>query len=98
MEDKVAIITGAGRGLDKAFTLRFAEERAKLILPDINLEIARKTAELINIKGGESIALEADISDEDSTLMIAEKVISHSGKVDILLKSSKIDEDQFTTS
>jgi 3-oxoacyl-[acyl-carrier protein] reductase len=88
LEDKVAIITGAGRGLGKAFALRYAGEGAKLLLPDINPEIARKTAELINIEGGESVAMEADISDEDSTLMIAEKVIRCFGKVDILLNNA----------
>ncbi len=45
LKDKVAVITGAGRGLGKAFALRFAEEGAKLFLPDISLERAEQTEE-----------------------------------------------------
>ena len=44
LEDKVAIITGAGRGIGKTFALRFAEEGAKLLLPDISLGRTEGTA------------------------------------------------------
>lgn len=51
LDGKVAIITGAGRGLGKAFALRFGEEGAKLLLPDISLELAEETAKEIRAKG-----------------------------------------------
>ena len=43
LQDKVAIITGASRGMGKAFALRFAEEGAKLLLTTTNLERAQGT-------------------------------------------------------
>jgi len=49
LKDKIAIITGAGRGLGRAFALRFAEEGAKLLLPDISLERAQTTAKEIKV-------------------------------------------------
>ena len=55
LKDKVAIITGAGRGLGKAFALRYAEEGARLFLPDISLERAEATAKEIKAKGGEAL-------------------------------------------
>ena len=64
LKDKVAIITGAGRGLGKAFALKYAEEGAKLFLPDISLERAEETAKEIKAKGGEAAAMLTDISDE----------------------------------
>ena len=90
LEDKVAIITGAGRGLGRAFALSFAEEGAKLLLPDISLERAEGTAKEIRAKGGEAVAMEADISDENATKKIARKVMQQYGKVDILLNNAAI--------
>jgi 3-oxoacyl-[acyl-carrier protein] reductase len=88
LQDKVAIITGAGRGLGKVFALRFAEEGAKLLLPDISLERADGTVKEIKAKGGEATAMETDISDEKATQEMAEKVINLYGKIDILLNNA----------
>ncbi len=90
LENKVAIITGAGRGLGRAFALRFAEEGAKLLLPDISLERAEGVVKEIRAKGGEAVAMETDISDENATKKMAEKVMQQYGKVDILLNNAAI--------
>lgn len=90
LEDKVAIITGAGRGLGRAFALRFAEQGARLLLPDISLERAEDTAKEIRAKGGEAVAIHTDISDENATKKMAEKVMQQYGKVDILLNNAAI--------
>jgi len=88
LQDKVAIITGAGRGLGKAFALRFAGEGAKLLLPDISLERAEGTAKEIKAKGGEAAAMLTDISEEKDTQKMAEEVMRLYGKVDILLNNA----------
>ena len=90
LANKVAIITGAGRGLGRAYALRFAEEGAKLLLPDISLERAESTAKEIRAKGGEAVAMETDISDENATKKMAEKVMQQYGKVDILVNNAAI--------
>lgn len=90
LENKVAIITGAGRGLGRAYALRFAEEGAKLLLPDISLERAEGTVKEIRAKGGEAVAIETDISDENATKKMAEKVMQQYGKVDILVNNAAI--------
>jgi NAD(P)-dependent dehydrogenase (short-subunit alcohol dehydrogenase family) len=90
LKDKVAVITGAGRGLGKAFALRYAEEGAKLFLPDISLERAEATAGEIKAGGGEAAAALTDVSDEKATQKMAEAVMKKFGKVDILVNNAAI--------
>jgi 3-oxoacyl-[acyl-carrier protein] reductase len=90
LDGKVAVITGAGRGIGKAFALKFAEEGAKLLLPDISVERAEETVEEVKAKGGEAVAMETDISDENDTKSIADKVMQQYGRVDILINNAAI--------
>jgi len=90
LQDKVAIITGASRGMGKAFALRFAEEGAKLLLTTTNLERAQGTVNEVKAKGGEVAIMEADISYEDATKKIAERVMGQYGRVDILVNNAAV--------
>ena len=90
LQDKVAIITGASRGLGKAFAVRFAEEGAKLLLTTTNLERAEDTVKEIKAKGGEVAVMKTDISVESDTRKIAEKVMQEYGRVDILVNNAAI--------
>jgi 3-oxoacyl-[acyl-carrier protein] reductase len=90
LKDKVAIITGAGRGLGREFALRFAAEGARLLLPDISLERAQNTVQEIRDKGGEAHAMLTDISDETDTRRMAEEVMRMYGRVDILLNNAAL--------
>ena len=90
LKDKVAIITGGGRGIGRAFALRFAEEGAKIMIPDISLERAESVVKEIKDRGGEAAATLTDISDEKATNKMAETVIRQYGKVDILVNNAAI--------
>ena len=90
LKDKVAIITGASRGMGKAFALRFAEEGARLLLTTTNLERAQGTVKEVEAKGGKVTVMEADISHEDVPQKIAEKVMQQYGRVDILVNNAAI--------
>jgi 3-oxoacyl-[acyl-carrier protein] reductase len=90
LQDKIAIITGAGRGIGKAFALRFAEEGAKLLLPDISLERAEDTVKEIRAKGGEASAIQTDISNENDTKKMSDEAMRLYGKVDILINNAAI--------
>ncbi len=90
LKDKVAIVTGGGRGIGKAFALRYAEEGAKLLLPDINIDWAEATAAEIKQKGGKAYSILTDVSDEKSTQQMADEVIKRYGNVDILVNNAGI--------
>jgi NAD(P)-dependent dehydrogenase (short-subunit alcohol dehydrogenase family) len=90
LKDKVAVITGGGRGLGKEFALRYAQEGAKLFLPDIGLEQAQETVKEIKAKGGNAAAMHCDISDEKATQKMAEEAVKQFGKIDILINNAAI--------
>jgi 3-oxoacyl-[acyl-carrier protein] reductase len=90
LKDKVAIITGASRGLGKAFTLEFAEEGVKLFLTTTNLERAQGTINEVKAKGAEVALIQADISVEKDCQKIASEVMKKYGRVDILVNNAAI--------
>ena len=90
LKDKVAIITGAGRGIGRAYALGFADEGAKVVIAEIVLENAKKVAAEIEAKGKEALALHVDVSDTSSTLDMAEKTVAQFGRIDILLNNAAI--------
>ena len=90
LRDKVGIITGASRGMGKAFALKFAEEGAKLLLTTTSMERAQGTVNEVKAKGGEVAIMEADISHEDAGEKIAEEAMKQYGRVDILVNNAAI--------
>ncbi len=90
LKDKVAIITGAGRGLGQAYALRFAGEGAKVAIPDIIFENAQKVVKEIEAKGGQALALHTDVSDETSTQEMARKTVEGFGKIDVLVNNAAL--------
>ena len=71
LEDRVAIVTGGGRGLGKLFCQKMAEEGASIVVVDILEEEARKTAQDIEGKGGNAFSLKVDVTSEEETLAMA---------------------------
>jgi len=90
LKNKVAIITGGGRGIGRAFALRFAEEGAKIFIPDISLARAQTVVKEIEAKGGKAAAILTNISDEKDTQKMAAAAIKKFGKVDILVNNAAI--------
>ena len=90
LENEVAIITGGGGGLGRAFALRFADEGAKIFIPDIDVNKAASVVKEIEAKGGQAAAMKMDISNEDDGKKLADEVIKKFGKVDILINNAAI--------
>jgi len=88
LEHKVAIVTGGAKGLGKAYSLRMAEEGAKVVVADILEEDAEATAKEIRAKGGKAIAVKADVTSEAETKGMAEKTVQEFGRIDILVNNA----------
>lgn len=84
LQDKVALVTGAGSGIGKATALLFAERGAKVLVTDINGDTARATADEINKAGGRSKAQVCDIASEASWREAIAAAESAFGGLDIL--------------
>jgi len=90
LSGKIAIVIGAGQGPGqgmgngRATALVFAREGAKVLAVDMNLASAQETAALAKEKGGECIALEADVTKEATLKAAAEEAVKRWGRIDIL--------------
>ncbi len=86
LKDRVAIVTGAARGLGKAFALRLAQEGASVVAVDILDDT--DTAREIEAAGGNALALKVDVSSEEETKRMAEQTLSRFGRIDILVNNA----------
>jgi 3-oxoacyl-[acyl-carrier protein] reductase len=90
LKDKVAIITGAGRGIGRVYALRFAEEGAKVVVADIVVELAQKVVKEIESKGGEALAISVNVSDGISVQELVKKTVDRFGGIDILVNNAAV--------
>jgi len=89
LEDKVAIITGAGQGIGLAYAKRFLAEGAKVVVAEINEERAESAMQQLASHGSASF-VRTDISDEDSANACAAATVSEYGTIDILLNNAAL--------
>jgi 2-hydroxycyclohexanecarboxyl-CoA dehydrogenase len=92
LKDKVAIITGAGRGMGRSDALLFAKEGAKVVVDDINFENASAVAKEITDAGGEAFAYKGDVTKPEEVEKMVEDTIKRYGKIDILVSNAGWDE------
>jgi len=90
LKDRVAIITGAARGMGRGFAVRLAEEGAKIVAVDIETEDLEKTGAIVKEKGGEILTMRVDVSSEEETRSMAEAAESKFGRIDILVNNAAL--------
>jgi len=97
LEKKVAVVTGAGRGIGKAIATRLAEEGARVVVSDIDLAFAENVAEKLKMMGRETLAIKADVSNWQEVEPMFEQVGERFGRVDILVNNAGIEEETVMT-
>ena len=88
LDDKVAIVTGGGRGLGELMALSLAEVGAKVVVCSRKVEACEETVRKIEEMGGQAIAMACDVTNIDQVENTVEKTIEHFGKIDILINNS----------
>ena len=89
LQDRVAIITGAGQGIGKAYAERFLAEGAKVVIAEISKERGEGALEELKDKG-EVVLVPTDISDEQSAVDCARQAKDQFGRVDILINNAAL--------
>ena len=91
LKNKVALVTGASRGIGAAVALHLAQAGAKVIVNYTGgLEAAQQTVAAIESSGGEAIALQADVSNPAQVKEMFDAAIAHFGKIDVLVNNAGI--------
>lgn len=90
LQDKVAIITGAGRGIGKAIAVTLAREGAKIIINDVDLQSAEEVVKEIINTGQKALAFRVDVSDSKEVKQMMDSIIREFGRIDILVNNAAI--------
>jgi NAD(P)-dependent dehydrogenase (short-subunit alcohol dehydrogenase family) len=90
LREKIAVVTGGAQGIGRAISLGLAREGANIVVADFQVEKAKAVAEEARAAGIESLAVETDVSREDSVKNLAEQTLRRFGRVDILVNDAGI--------
>jgi 3-oxoacyl-[acyl-carrier protein] reductase len=94
LTDKVAIITGASRGIGRAIASAFAQEGAKIVVNYASSgEAAESLVQELQAIGVEAIAIQADVSQADQVNKMIEQVMAQWGQIDLLVNNAGITRD-----
>lgn len=90
LKNKVALVTGARRGMGRTHALALAEQGAKVAITDIDANECMPVVEEIKSKGGEAICLKMDVSNVAEVNQVFDEVIKQFGRLDIMVNNAGI--------
>lgn len=87
LADRVAVVTGGGGGIGAATAQLFAQHGARVVIADIDAELAEQTADGISASGGSASAIITDVRDADQVGALARSVLDRFGRIDVLVNN-----------
>jgi len=90
LKGRVALVTGAGRGMGRAIASKLSEAGASVVVTDIVREGIDELASSLKELGKSALALEADVASDESVASMAKTALEHFGRVDILVNNAGI--------
>lgn len=93
LKDKVAIVTGAGRGIGECTAKKFAVEGAKVVVADINEADIKKVVEEIKTEGREAIGIVVDVTNKEKVDKMIDEAVKSFGQLDIIVNNAGITAD-----
>lgn len=93
LQGKVAVVTGAGRGIGRGIALRFAAEGADVVCVSRTAENSEKVAAEVRATGVRAWAYAVDVADAAAVNVMAERILEDAGRVDILVNNAGVTRD-----
>ncbi|CDG82130.1 3-hydroxybutyrate dehydrogenase [Janthinobacterium agaricidamnosum] len=90
LKDKVALITGSASGIGKEIALEYAKQGAKVVIADLALDAATKTANEIKAAGGQAFAVAMDVTSEEQVDKGVADAVAEFGGIDVLISNAGI--------
>lgn len=91
LQDKVAIVTGAGSGNGRGIALRLAEESARVVVADVSERGAQETAAMIEELGRQALVVRADVSQREQVAALVSAAVDRFGQLDILVNNAGVE-------